>query len=99
LYGTDKPDLRYGMALVDCTELLGSSGARIFRQAVESGGVVKGVRVPGAASLPDTELESLRALSQTLGAQGVVWLRVGETGVEAPVAKYLAPEEQRCLVR
>lgn len=99
LYGTDKPDLRYGMALVDCTELLGSSGARIFRQAVESGGVVKGVRVPGAASLPDTELESLQALSQTLGAQGVVWLRVGETGVEAPVAKYLAPEEQRCLVR
>ncbi|MGC9467450.1 MAG: aspartate--tRNA ligase [Anaerolineae bacterium] len=98
-YGTDKPDLRFGLAFVDCTELLGASRVRIFRDAVAGEGVVRGFRVPNGAALTDAELESLQSLSQEFGAEGVIWFRVTSSGAEAPIANHLSHDERRCLVR
>ncbi|MGC9521428.1 MAG: aspartate--tRNA ligase [Anaerolineae bacterium] len=98
-YGTDKPDLRWDMALVDCTEILGASDARVFDAAVDAGGVVKGVCAPGAAEVANGDLEALQVVSQTYGAQGVFWLRVTESGVDGPVVKHLAAAQQRRLVQ
>ncbi|MGC9350279.1 MAG: aspartate--tRNA ligase [Anaerolineae bacterium] len=98
-YGTDKPDLRFGLSFVDCTEILGASDVRIFQAVVEAGGVVKGFRVPGEGATPEAELEPLQTLSQELGAQGVIWLRVVGGRVEAPVARHLGAREHRALIQ
>ncbi len=97
-YGTDKPDLRFDMSILDCTELLGTSGVRIFRRAVAGGGVVKGFRVAGAASMADEDLAVLETVSQGYGAEGVVWLRVIDGVVRAPLAKHLTSREQQRLL-
>ena len=99
LYGTDKPDLRWDMAFVDCTELLGATDVRIFRQVSAEGGVIKGFRVSGYSGATEAELETLQVLSRELGAAGVIWFHVGEGTLVAPVARHLVAEEQRMLIR
>jgi aspartyl-tRNA synthetase len=98
-YGTDKPDLRLGMPLVACSTLLGGSGVRIFRDVVAGGGIVKGFCAPGYGAASDAELETLQALSKTLGAEGVIWLRVSQGELEAPVARHLTVDERGALVQ
>ena len=99
LYGTDKPDLRWDMAFVDCTELLGATEVRIFRHVATAGGAIKGFRVTGYSEATEAELETLQVLSRELGSAGVIWFHVGEGTLEAPVARHLTAEEQRMLIR
>ncbi len=91
-YGTDKPDMRWGMSLVDLTDVLEESEIRIFRQAVREGGAIKGIRVSGGASFERAELEHLQTLSRREGADGVIWFAIDEDRVRSPVARYLSPE-------
>ena len=90
-FGHDAPDLRYGLEIVDLTALAGESDFRVFRAAVEAGGRVRGIRVPGAAArFSRKELDELTALAVEAGAKGLVWLKVEETGDwSGPVAKNL----------
>ncbi len=97
-YGTDKPDLRFGMAFVDCSGILSESEVRIFRDVTVGGGAVKGFRASGYGATSATELETLQTLSKELGAQGVIWFRVRDGGLDAPVARHLSAEEQRALI-
>jgi aspartyl-tRNA synthetase len=70
-YGTDRPDLRFGLELQDVTELLGASGFGVFRSAAESGGTIKGIRVPGGAAWSRREVDQLTELARTFGARGL----------------------------
>ena len=90
-FGHDAPDLRYGLEIIDLTALAGESDFRVFRSAVEAGGRVRGIRVPGAAArFSRKELDELTALAVEAGAKGLVWLKVEETGDwSGPVAKNL----------
>lgn len=90
-FGHDAPDLRYGLEIIDLTALAGESDFRVFRAAVEAGGRVRGIRVPGAAArFSRKELDELTALAVEAGAKGLVWLKVEETGDwSGPVAKNL----------
>ena len=90
-FGHDAPDLRYGLEIIDLTALAGESDFRVFRAAVEAGGRVRGIRVPGAAArFSRKELDELTALAVEAGAKGLVWLNVEETGDwSGPVAKNL----------
>lgn len=99
LYGTDKPDLRWGMAFVDCTPMLAESGVRIFRDAAVSGGMIKGIRVPGYANASRADLDALRDLSLALGADGVVWIALDREGMRSPVAQHLTDAELQALIR
>lgn len=90
-YGSDKPDLRYGLELGDVTALFRESAFEAFRQVVAGGGVVAALRVPGAGSLSRKELDDLVAQAQGWGARGLVWVRVGEAGLSSPVARLLEP--------
>ena len=91
-FGHDAPDLRFGLEITDLTAIAGESDFRVFRGAVESGGRVRGIRVPGAAArFSRKELDELTALAVEAGAKGLVWLKVEENGEWAgPVAKNLA---------
>ncbi len=72
-YGTDKPDLRYELPIVDVTELAGTTGFQVFVNAVASGGVVRGIRAPGAASFTRRQLDELTELVRATGAHGLAW--------------------------
>jgi aspartyl-tRNA synthetase len=90
-FGHDAPDLRYGLEITDLTAVAGESDFRVFRGAVESGGRVRGIRVPGAAArFSRKELDEFTALAVEAGAKGLVWLKVEENGEwSGPVAKNL----------
>lgn len=98
-YGTDKPDLRFGMELTDLSDLLAESGIEIFRQAVAEGGQVKGIRVPGCAGYSRKEIGELEALAREAGAGGLSWLAVEEGKVRSPLARHLAEGEKEALLR
>ena len=90
-FGHDAPDLRFGLELVDLTAIAGESDFRVFRGAVESGGRVRGIRVPGvAARFSRKELDDLTAVAVEGGAKGLVWLKAEADGSwSGPVAKNL----------
>ncbi len=92
-YGTDKPDLRFGMEMVDLTDLLAQSAFQVFSKAAAAGGQIKGIRVPDCGDYSRRQLDELTEFARRYGAKGLVWLiRTGE-GVRSPVAKFLTPEE------
>ena len=91
-FGHDATDLRFGLEIVDLTALAGESDFRVFRGAVESGGRVRGIRVPAAAGrFSRKELDELTAGAVEAGAKGLVWLKCDDDGSwSGPVAKNLA---------
>jgi aspartyl-tRNA synthetase len=87
-FGTDKPDTRFGMELVDVTSIASQSQFRIFREAIESGGIVKGIRVPGYSGASRKELDELTQFVGIYGARGLAWIKVTDKGVESPIKKF-----------
>jgi aspartyl-tRNA synthetase len=98
-FGSDKADLRYGMELVDLTDLFAGSAFNAFAKVAADGGSIKGLCAPRAAALSRKELDKLVEDAKGRGAAGLVWLAV-ETGgdVRSPVEKFLSESEKRGLV-
>jgi len=92
-FGSDKPDLRFGLELVDLTDVLGQSEFSVFRAAVEAGGKIKAVRAPGCAGYSRRELDELAALVKGQGAKGLATLALAADGVKGPAAKFLKEGE------
>ena len=92
-YGSDKPDLRYGMELANVGEVFAGTGFRAFASALGSEGLVKAFAAPGGVQLSRKELDELVQVAKSRGAAGVVWIAVEDDGVRSPVEKHLAPEE------
>lgn len=92
-YGSDKPDLRYGMELADLGAVFGGTSFRVFAQVLASGGVVKGFAAPGAAALSRKEHEQLTQIARENGAGGLVTFAVLPEGVRSPVEKHVSAEE------
>ncbi|MFQ5851125.1 MAG: aspartate--tRNA ligase [Candidatus Binatia bacterium] len=93
-YGTDKPDLRYGLELVDFSGAFRGSQVGVFAAALERGGMVKGLCVPGAANLSRRELDELTAFVADYGAKGLAWIKMAEGGMQSPIAKFLSAAER-----
>jgi aspartyl-tRNA synthetase len=91
-YGTDKPDLRFGLELHDLTEVFRGSEFNAFRQAIEGGSMVRGLNA-GAPDFSRGDLDGLVSDAIELGAKGLVWAVVEGDGWRSPVAKFLSPEE------
>jgi aspartyl-tRNA synthetase len=97
-YGSDKPDLRFGMELVDLSEVFASTGFKAFAGILESGGAVQAINA-GALGLARSGLDAQVARAQELGAKGLVWMVVQEGGtVRSPVAKFLSDGEIQGIV-
>jgi len=98
-YGTDKPDLRFGMELVDISDLVAGSSYGIFAQAVAAGGQVKGLRAPGCAGYSRRQIDELTALAQKEGALGLSWLALGAEGeVRSSFARFLTDEQLQAII-
>lgn len=92
-YGSDKPDLRFGMELHDLTEAVRNAGFEVFSGAVKSGGVVKGVNAKECADMSRKELDELIGFAIDSGAKGLAWAKVGPEGWQSPIAKFFSDSE------
>ena len=98
-YGSDKPDLRYGMELADVGEAFEGTGFRAFASVLDSGGLIKAFAAPGGAELSRKELDELVQVARSRGAAGLVWIAVEGEGIRSPVEKHLLPGEIEGLGR
>ncbi|MRG27943.1 aspartate--tRNA ligase, partial [Laceyella tengchongensis] len=92
-YGSDKPDLRFGMELVDLSDILRDSSFKVFSGAIASGGQVKAITVKGCADWSRKEVDNWGQVAQAFGAKGLAWLALKEGGLKGSVAKFLSEEE------
>ncbi|MGE5282352.1 MAG: aspartate--tRNA ligase [Chloroflexota bacterium] len=97
-FGTDRPDLRFGLELVDLGEALRETEFKVFRSVLDGGGAVRGINA-GRRELPRSELDGLISRAQELGAKGLVWAFREGAGWRSPTAKFLSVEELRDLNR
>jgi aspartyl-tRNA synthetase len=91
-YGSDRPDLRFGLEIADLTDALGETEFNAFRNVIEEGGTVRGINA-GSRELPRAELDGLIEEAKGLGAKGLVWAYREGDGWRSPVAKFLSAEE------
>lgn len=98
-YGSDKPDTRFGLELVDVSEIVKHSSFKVFAGAVANGGQVKAINVKGAANTYSRkDIDALAEFVARYGAKGLAWLKVEEGGLKGPIAKFFTEEEQSGLV-
>lgn len=91
-FGSDKPDLRFGMELVDLNELAAQSNFKVFKSALENSGAVKGLLVPGGSKMSRKDLDDLTILARQLGAKGLAWTFIEDEGWRSPIAKFFEAE-------
>jgi len=97
-YGTDKPDTRFGLELVEITDLVREVEFKIFREAAAGGGVVKGINVKGGEKLSRAEIDDLEEEAKKLGAKGLAWVVLTASGAKSPIVKFFKIEEMNALL-
>jgi aspartyl-tRNA synthetase len=96
-YGSDKPDLRFDLPIVDVSELAGATEFEVFRGAVSRGGRVRGLRAPGAGSFSRRQIDELTEVAKSKGAKGLAWAALESETVRSPFARFLSPEQMQGL--
>jgi len=92
-YGSDRPDLRFGLPLVDVSEIVRDAGFKVFASVVANGGMVKAINAKGAADWPRREIDRLTELAQSWGAGGLAWIAVQDDGYRSAITKFFSEEE------
>jgi len=98
-FGSDKPDLRFPMELVDVSEIVRGSEFRVFTSALRQGGRVKVLNVKGKGDMSRRELDELTELAKQWGAKGLAWMAVEAGGVRSPIAKFLSEEVLQAVLK
>lgn len=96
-FGTDKPDIRFGLELGDVSEIARKSEFKVFRSSIENGGSVRGIAVSGLGDLSRREIDDLTTIVTEAGARGLAHFRVEDDGLSGPIAKFFSGEEQDSL--
>jgi aspartyl-tRNA synthetase len=97
-YGSDKPDIRFELQLVILNSVFKNSGFKVFREQIENNGIVTGLVAPRCGEYTRNQLDVLTDTVKKWGAGGLIWMRVKESELEAPVAKFFSDEEKKTLV-
>ncbi|MDM5315752.1 aspartate--tRNA ligase [Fictibacillus sp. b24] len=93
-YGSDKPDTRFGLELINVSEIVKESGFKVFAAAVENGGQVKAINVKGkAASYSRKDIDGLTEFTAVYGAKGLAWMKVEAEGLKGPISKFFNEED------
>ncbi|MFC4100021.1 aspartate--tRNA ligase [Paenibacillus xanthanilyticus] len=96
-YGSDKPDLRFGLEMEDITDIVRASEVKVFASVAASGGVVKALNAKGCASWSRKELDDLQPFAARYGGKGLAWVTVKEGEWRGPIVKFFKPEEIAAL--
>ncbi len=97
-YGIDRPDLRFGLELVDVTEIAKASSFKVFADAAKGGGIVKCINA-AKADFTRTQLEEYIAFAQEQGAKGLAWMKMTDKGLESNIVKFFDEKQQKALVK
>lgn len=98
-YGSDKPDLRFDMPLVNMNPALEGTSFKVFKDILEKGGLVKAINVKGYSAIPRRELDGLVDFVGIYGAKGLAWIIVNEDGsIKSPIAKFFSDEEMKKIL-
>jgi aspartyl-tRNA synthetase len=98
-FGTDRPDTRFGLELVDLTAIAAGCDFKVFRSAADSGGTVRAINAKGCGTFTRKELDDLTEFAIQFGAKGLAWVKIKEDGSwQSPIAKFFAAEEQQQIV-
>ncbi|GAB4300185.1 MAG: aspartate--tRNA ligase [Desulfuromonadia bacterium] len=92
-YGVDNPDLRFGMELVDLTDIVKGAGFKVFADVAASGGIIKGINARGCATFSRKEIDDLTSFVAIYGAKGLAYVKVTSEGWQSPIAKFFTEEE------
>ncbi|HSR37071.1 MAG TPA: aspartate--tRNA ligase, partial [Desulfurivibrionaceae bacterium] len=99
-YGSDKPDTRFGLELIDLLNEVKNCGFKVFRDVVEKGGMVKAINAKGCATFSRKDLDDLTAYVAQFGAKGLAWVKIKEDGEwQSPIAKFFTDEERAAMTR
>jgi len=97
-YGTDKPDVRFAMAIEDVTDVVQQGCEfQVFNNVSKNGGVIRGICVPGGTKISRKQLDNLTSFVLTYGAKGLAWFRVTEEGLSSPIAKFFTADTLKAL--
>jgi aspartyl-tRNA synthetase len=96
-FGSDKPDMRFGLEIRDFTGALRHSQFKVFAGAIEKGGVVKGIRIPRGGEMSRKELDDMTPFVAAFGAKGIAWTKITAEGWQSPIAKFLSESEQKAV--
>ncbi len=96
-YGSDKPDLRFGLPLIDVTDLMQGAQIQVFQNVLRHGGMVKALRAPGCATWSRKEFDDLIAFAGRHGGKGLAYLVIQEDGWKGPLVKFFTAEQQQAL--
>lgn len=99
-YGSDKPDLRFGLELCDVSDIVKDCGFKVFSEPIAAGGSVRLITVPGGAErFPRKKIDALGEFVKTYGAKGLAWMRMNADGMSSSFAKFMTDEETAALVQ
>ncbi len=98
-FGSDKPDLRFGLEMQTLNTVFQNTEFRVFNDALSSGGIITGLKAPGCGTYTRNQLDVLTAMMKKLGSGGLIWIRVTEEGIESPTAKFFTETEQQELLK
>jgi aspartyl-tRNA synthetase len=98
-FGSDKPDLRYGLELADLADVFAGTSVKVFRSVLDAGGAVKAISIPGAGGLPRKDLDGIVDTAKELGAGGLVWAAVTSDGLRSPLDKFFSDDERAGLLK
>jgi len=99
-FGSDKPDIRFGMELVDVSEVVKDSEFVVFKGALENGGSVRGINAKGQGAMPRKKIDKLVDFAKDFGAKGLAYVAIGEDGsIKSSFAKFMSEEEMAALVK
>jgi aspartyl-tRNA synthetase len=97
-YGSDKPDLRCSLEMVNLNHVFVNTSFKVFQDQVKGKGVITGLLAPGCGDYTRNQLDVLTDFVKKLGAGGLIWMRVKENDLEAPIAKFLSDEEKQNII-
>jgi aspartyl-tRNA synthetase len=99
-YGTDKPDLRFDLQIQDVSSVFANTEFKVFKQVLDSEGVIRCLKAPGGASFSRAKIDELVLLAQKHGAKGLAWLEVAkDDSLKSPIAKFLSDQEKKNLIK
>lgn len=98
-FGSDKPDLRFGMEIKDLSELVKDADFKVFADVVKKGGCVKSINAKGCARYSRRDFDALVKLAGVYGAKGMAWIQVEEDGIKSPIAKFFTEEQMAAIVK
>ena len=96
-YGSDKPDLRFGMEINHLTDGLKNSGFKVFQDVIENKGIIASINVKGGASFSRKQLDELTEFAKKYGARGLAWIKYIDGDINSPISKFISDEEKEFI--